>query len=322
MSPIYRTFFYTLLLCLNGALPGVGQSAPFPGRLSNPADGQADGHVRIPGTRLSIIPPAQFALTHFFTGFLKTDGSAVIQVYDLTDGDYYTDVKSFSKEQLESKGAKVLVIKPLQVDGFPGKFCYMEGDSSKRIMALIFGDSTFSTTLIGLYPDTALAIGQQIRNAYASISYRKTQVTNPFETAPFWLDTSASPFRFAQYNKPLFIYSLDGKEPAQGSPFLTVTPYPRKEGTSLQDISESLIVKEMQHGLTSPTLKNISFDSLGNYAAYEVEIDCRLGEEEGVIYQLIVASKNNTIVIEGMASSAFDENVKIFRALAHTVKIR
>jgi hypothetical protein len=189
-------------------------------------------------------------------------------------------------------------------------------------MALVFGDSTFSVTLVGLYPDTDQVAGNLIRDAYASISYDKSRVISPFETAPFQLDTTASGFRFAEYNAPMFIYSRDGKEPDEGSPFLTVTAYPRKADISLQEISENLILKDMQHGLTEPNLKNISLDPVGGYEAYEVEIYCRLGQQNGVIYQFIASSKDNTIVIEGIASSAFDGNLKAFRKLAHTIKIR
>jgi hypothetical protein len=296
---------------------GAGQNVPFPGGLMD----STDGHVRVPGTRLSMIPPEQFALTHSFTGLLKMDGTAVIQVYDLADGNFYADGLSFTKEQFEKKGAKVLVIRDIKVDGFPAKFCYMEGDSAKRILALVFGDSTFSTTLIGLYPDTATSTGQTIRDAFASISYNKSQIISPFETAPFRLDTIASPFRFAEYNKPIFIYSLDGKEPLQGKPFVTITPYPRKEGATLQDISERLIVKDMQHGLTDPDLENMSMDSVNGMEAYEVEIYCQLGGQKGVLYQFITSGNGKTIVVEGVANGAFVDNIKSFKALAHTIKI-
>ena len=140
-------------------------------------------------------------------------------------------------------------------------------------------------------------------------------------TAPFRLDTSASPFHYALYNKPLFVYSLDGKDPGQGSPFVTVTPYPRKEGATLQDISENLIIKDMQAGLSNPILSNIALDSVNGYEAYEVEIRCELGGQAGVLYQFIASTSNHTIVIEGVANSDFGKNVAAFRALAHTIRI-
>ncbi|TDW97579.1 hypothetical protein [Dinghuibacter silviterrae] len=282
----------------------------------------ADKHVQIPDTHLSLIPPTGFGLTHAFPGLLKTDGSAVIQVYDLPDGDFYTDGQSFTAANFTAKGARVLAFKTLTVAGFPAKYCYMKGDSAKRIMALIFGDSTFSTTLIGLYPDTALSVGQAIRDAYATITYQKAQVVDPFSTAPFSLDTTAASWHFALYNKPLFIYSLDGKLPAQGSPFVTVTPYPRKNGSSLQDLSENLIIKDMQAGLEEPILSNISLDSVNGYEAYEVEIHCRLGGQAGLLYQFLAATAEHTIVVEGVANDEFDKNVQAFRALAHTIHIK
>jgi hypothetical protein len=279
------------------------------------------GHVLIPGTRLYMIPPADFVLTHSFPGLLKTDGKAVIQVYDMPDGDYYEQSNSFTKDIFEAKGAKVLFFKQLTVCGFPAKYCYMRGDSAKKIMALIFGDSTFSATLIGLYPDTSLHTGDEIRDAYASIAYVKGERFNPLASAPFRLDTTVSPFRYAFYNKPLFVYTLDGNEPKQGSPFLSVTPYPRKEGSSLQEISENLLVKELQSGLSDPLLSNISLDSINGYEAYEVEVRGSLGGQQGMIYQFIVSSAGRTIVIEGVANNDFEKNVAWFKALAHTIKI-
>ena len=304
-----------LLLNLIWYIPGLGQA---------PGDVLVDSatvRVRIPGSRLSLIPPNQFFLSHDFSGLIKSDGKAVIQVYDFNEGNFYNDARSFTKVQFEGKGARVLALKSMTVSGFPARYCYMEGDSAKRIMALVFGDSSFSTTLIGLYPDTDKVSGELIRDAFASISYSKAQVVSPFETAPFFLDTAASGLRFAQYNEPLFIYTRDGKEPGEGAPFLTVTAYPRKPKVSLQELSESLLVKDMQHGVSDPDLRNMSLDSVGGYEAYEVEVYCKLGGQNGVIYQFIASAKDKTIVIEGIANNAFAENVKSFRALAHTIRI-
>ncbi len=279
-----------------------------------------EGRVVISGTRLSLIPPSGWAQSNMFPGILKEDGRSVIQVYDLPDGNFFRDGNSFTTENFQSKGAHILAFKQLKVAGFPAKFCYMQGDSAKRIMALIFGDSTFSTTLIGLYPDTALSTGQAIRDVFASIHYKKAQAIDPFRTAPFIVDSE--PWRFALYSKPLFIYSLDGKEPAPDRPFLTITPYPRKEGVSLQDVSEGLIIKDMENGLQNPILNHISLDSVNGYVAYEVEIRCELGGQTGVLYQFLASGGDYTIVIEGVANTDIESNVESFRKLAHTIRIK
>lgn len=320
MIPGFFRVCWALGCSLAWTVPGMGQVGRAP-VLGLGAD-SADGHVVISGTRLSIIPPYGWAQTHAFPGLLDSSGSSVIQVYDLPDGNFFRDGKSFSRESFQAKGAKVLSFKELKISGFPAKYCYMEGDSAKRIMALIFGDSSFSATLIGLYPDSSATTGEAIRDAYATISYKKSQVIDPFETAPFSLDTGASRFRFAMFSKPLYIYSLDGREPSEGSPFLTVTPYPRKAGVSLQDVSEGLIIKEMQNGLESPQLDNISLDSVNGCEAYEVEIHCQLGGQKGVLYQFLASKGEHTIVIEGVTNNDIENNLKSFKSLAHTIRIK
>ena len=311
---MYRGFLIGFCLCWAGsARPATPVRA---------TGGAADEVIiRVPGTRVSLAPPPHFGLTRSFRGLLRADGKAVIQIYDLWNGNFYKDGLGFTKDAFEKKGAKVLSFSTFRVDGYPARLCSMEGDSARKILALLFGDSTFSATLIGVYPDTADTTGLQIRECFASITYDKFMTVSPFETAPFQLDTSGTPLRFAAFHDPFFVYTLDGKEPGPGSPFFTVTPYPRKDSVSLQDISDDLLARAMENGLHDPVLKNISMDSLGPYEAYEVEVYGDLGDQRGVIYQLLVSAHGTTLVLEGVANGDFDENVKRFRDLARTIRI-
>src|ERR1700710_705897 len=81
-------------------------------RISNTRTSQ---HINIPGTRLFIVPPPNFAVATNFVGLQKND-KAVINVYDLVGGDFYTNAATFNKAEFEKKGIKVFEYKEFSVN--------------------------------------------------------------------------------------------------------------------------------------------------------------------------------------------------------------
>jgi len=63
-------------------------------------------HIRIPGTRLYIIPPPHFTVATSIVG-LKKGEQAAMQIFDLVGGNFYTNAATFSKFEFLSRGAKV-----------------------------------------------------------------------------------------------------------------------------------------------------------------------------------------------------------------------
>src|SRR5574337_737724 len=167
---------------------------PTPNAIKN---SKSEKHINIPGTRLFIIPPENFHTATNFTG-LQKDASTAIQVYDLIGGNYYTNAATFNKESFEAKGAKVFEYKVLSVNGYPGKFIYMQGDNNTKECSLVFGDSTFSTMLMGLYPASDESTGEEIRQAFFSIVYDIKLKPDPWTGTFFTLDDSQTRFKFVR----------------------------------------------------------------------------------------------------------------------------
>ncbi len=284
---------------------------------------KTEKHINIPGTRLYIVPPTGFTVATSFLGLQKGDNSA-FQIYDLVGGNYYTNAATFSKEAFEQKGAKVFDYKVFKVNGFPAKYIFMQGDQNANAISLVFGDTTFSTMIMAIYPSTDDKTGEQIQNAIKTIYYDKNLKIDPFATASFTLDETKSIFKFSKSTSGMFMYSIGGvdKQSFNDEPFITVTTIPKDPSMNAKSISEMMVSSLEQYGLAEKDLKNISTSNVNGQSAYEVEVYGLMEGENSLIYQLIVTGQDKAIAIQGIVKSDFDNNLREIKNLAKTIKLK
>jgi len=309
-----------LSIALFFCMAACGQS---PGNKINPniTNTRTKQHINIPGTRLFIIPPQDFKIATTFVGLQK--GDAMLNVYDLVGGNFYTNAATFSKEAFEKQGAKVFDYQEIKVNGYPAKYISMQGDLAAKTYAIVFGDTTFSTMIMAAYPVTDEAAGKQIIGSLNTIFYDKQKKIDPFETALFSLDDNNSRFKFFQFNANLYLYTIDGLDNKNtDNPFLIVTQMPMDNTLTTKSIAEMMIAKSEQYGLTNPQVKNISTDELNGYDAYETIVYGDMKGKPASIYLLVVGKGDRAIVIEGMAKSDLEANIQGFKKLSHTIRLK
>lgn len=72
-----------------------------------------------PGGRIGLAPPAGFALSDRFSGFVDAEGNASILIIE-APAPLFAQISGASNEQMASKGITVAARRPLPVDGAPG----------------------------------------------------------------------------------------------------------------------------------------------------------------------------------------------------------
>lgn len=308
----------TLLTCI--ALSARGQTKTEKKDIDNV---KPDKHINIPGSRLYLVPPAGFKISTSFLGLQKGDNSA-IQIYDLVGGNYYTNAATFSKEAFEQKGAKVFEYKEFKVNGFPAKYIFMQGDQNAKAISIVFGDTTFSTMIMAIYPSIDDKTGEQIQSAIKTIYYDKNLKIDPFATAAFTLDESKSIFKFSKSASGIFMYSIGGgdKQSFNDEPFITVTTMPKDPTMNAKSISEMLVASLEKYGLTDKEFKNISTANVNGQLAYEVEVYGKMKGKSSLIYMLIITGQDKAIAIQGIVKSDFDSNLREIKNLAKTIKLK
>ena len=279
-------------------------------------------HINIPGTRLFIIPPPGFKIATSFNGLQKDDDKAVIQVLDIIEGSFYTNAATFSKETFEQKGIKVYDYKEFKINGYPAKYAYVQGDLNQKAIELVFGDSTFATMLMAIYPSEDKKTEQQIKRSLKTIYYDKNFKIAPLQTAPFVLDDSKSIFKFSMFSAGMYIYTIGGKDTDDSASFVMVISIPRDTNMQAQNISLMMLSNVEKYGFTVKKIKNISTLNLNGQQAYEAEISGEMKGKKVLIYQLIVMGQDKVVIITGNITSDFTNNLREIKKLAKTIKLR
>jgi hypothetical protein len=190
--------------------------------------------------------------------------------------------------------------------------------------AVVFGDSSFSTMIVADYPVADWATGKGIINSLNTIWYDKSKKIDPFETANFSLDDKVSKFKFLEYNANVYIYSVDGIENKEdkNAPMIVVTQFPKDNSMTVKNIGDMMLAKMQKYGLTTPEIKKASTPQINGYETYETEVYGQMEGKSSLLYYCVVAKGDKAIVVQGIAKKDFESNLKEFKKLASTIKVK
>jgi hypothetical protein len=277
--------------------------------------------INIPGTRLFIPPPPGFHIASNFVGL--QNGDNVIQVYELVGGSYFTNGASFTKEEFEKKGVTVISYKEITVDGFPARFIYMENKPNTGSYAIVFGDSTFSVLLMGVFPATDVGMGAQIKQAILNLSYNKQFVADIWATAAFKLDDSKSKFKFAKAAGGAYIYSIGGAtDIGDDGSMVIASMLPISGGETPKMAATTMLDGLRSNGFTDINIKHEKADKVNGYDAYEAQVYSKLKGANVLVYQLAIVKGDKAVVIQGVAKKDYESMLREFKLLAKTVKLK
>ncbi|MBC9929402.1 hypothetical protein [Chitinophaga qingshengii] len=280
-------------------------------------------HIHVPGTRLYIIPPPGYKIATNFIG-LQHKEHGMINVYDLPGGNFYTNAATFSKDGFAQKGATVFDYQELNINGYPAKFVAAQGALTHKTLALVFGDTTFSTSLIAVYPAENNAAGKELLASLKTIWYDPGQTVDPFETANFTLDTRQSPFRFFKYAANLYIYTVNGADTQADpdGPMVMVTQFPNDNTATPKDIAGMMVGKLRQFGLTNPVTRQEDSTRINNYNAYQVEVTGQMKDKPMMAYCCVVVKGNQAVVLQGISKKDLEQDLQAFKKLSATIQVK
>lgn len=279
------------------------------------------GYVRVPATRVLLLPPAGFGTAPGFVGLRR--GNDAVQVYNLPATSYYANAASFGPAKIMARGGKVLADEALQVQGYPARLIWAEPQPARRAYQLAFGDSTFAVLLTTTpYPAADTATGAALRRALLSARYDVGTAPDPFARLSFTLDNKASRFTFARQMGNQLVYTLAGSrtEPLGNEPVVTVIPMPFSSAMTAADVAQDLVTTLRQYGLTEYTVRRAATTHPHELESYEVEAYGKLRGQKVLIFQQVTVLRNTAIALEGIARDDYEANLAEFRKLAHSIQ--
>lgn len=309
----------SLILLLN--LTAFGQETEV-STTKNIITQKTKNHIRIPGTRLFIVIPKGFILSDLFLG-IQMGEKSYMQVFDLDGGNFYSNSRSISKENLQAKGLKVYDYAEFQFNNYPAKFASVQAADSYRSHQLIFGDSTFSVMLIGLFDENEQETGNRLKQAMLSSYYDASLKIDPFEIAKFTIDESVTRYKFYQYSSNLYNYTQEGKKNENRfSPAVIITQLPCLEGSTFETI-----IEESVNGLKQNTFIQTGVDLahekiINGEKGFEKILRGYLNRKKVKLYYSVLKNKNLYIIFLGISYAEDESDLTDFKTLAQTLKLK
>lgn len=285
---------------------------------------QNNNYVNIKGTRLSIIPPKGFVAAENFIG-LKKDETSGIQIMDLVGGNFDTNTATYTKATFEKKGITVLEFEELKVDGFKAKFSHLKVTDGSESVQLVFGDSTFSVMVIGLFPTSSREeLFSEIKKAFLKIKYDKNLIIDPFASSAFKVEKNESKFKYAKASANMFMFSENGidKKSYDDEPMVMITSLPFDESMTKEKLFEDLVNGLIEQGFVKKETKNLSKKNINGYDTIEVECYFEHKSVPKLAFMTILIKNNKAIIFYGMAQTNFQENINEFKKLSNKLTIK
>lgn len=284
---------------------------------------QTKAHVNISGTRLFMVPQKGYEVKSNFVGLAKGDESAIM-VMELIGGNFYTNTASMSPTSFDEKGMKTLDYKELTVNGYPAILLHADNMVDRKMYMLAFGDTTFSTLLMGQYLRDQPELGKEVLKMLLTVTYDTGLQIDPLALAPFTLDTADTRFGFAKYTANMYTYTIGGiDKPEYGDePLLMVLVFPREGMMTSKGITDGLQESFRQNGFSDMDFPVYEYTEVNGDSAFEAEGTAMLNGSKALLYTLVVRHGDKFVVLQAIARSDVEASRVEFRKLAHSIRFK
>ena len=264
--------------------------------------------VRVPGTNVSLQPPAGFAPADNFPGFQNPEQQASIMVTQMP-APFAEVTKAMNKETLATRGMTLLSSSSEKVDGRDALLLHVAqaaaGVEYLKWM-LVTGDPTTTFMIVGTFPKSAEGeASAAIRTAVLTTSIELRGPDNPFEGLQFRI-TPTPALKIASRVSNMLILTESGMAGtvAPGDPVYIVGSSIGPAGSAdLKAFSEARARQtEQVTDLKNLTGRDIT---LGGLAAYELVADATGVKSETPVrlYQVIAPDGDGYFIVQAFVGT-------------------
>ena len=264
--------------------------------------------VRVPGTNVSLEPPAGFSPARQYPGFEQMSGQASIMVTELP-GSAADMLRAMTGEALATRGLILMTAHDQEVSGHPARLLNIRqrtinGDALKWM--LITGDRATTIMIVGTYPAAGSpSTGSAIQQSLLTTAWGTTTAVNTFEGLPFRVTPTAR-LKLANRVSNMLTFTESG---TMGSPGSTEALYLVGHSIGQGDLRDLQAFSETRARQTTLTT------GVGNFAgrvvqvdgldAYELEADA-LDSRSGLplrLYQVIIPDGTGYFIAQGVSGA-------------------
>lgn len=289
---------YLILICISGLI--VSSCADKRPELTNIQSKKTYAHLNLAGTRLFIIPPAEFTVADDFIGLIR-DRHCSIRFLE-SKGEKIRNVFSVYNEAAFTKqGKEILDAKKIQVNQYPGKLFVIKGESkNSEILYLLFGDNSFSVLITAEYPTVEKKTREEIYTALKSLYYDRDLSAAPSTLSAY--SFSGNAYKFCERSGQFDVYTTTGdlKDNRSEEPLIMVSTLNYSENVDLEKVAELNSFGMKQQGAKSIEPSEISTEPVNGYKTLSRKISFTINGIHKTTYQAFVQKDDKIVLVQGI----------------------
>ena len=284
--------------------------------------GQTDKHVKIAGTKCSIIPPNGFVAATNFNGFQNAETGSSIMINELP-APYQQIVDGFTSEALKARGMTLINKQTIDFNNSKAtlfKVTQTAGGTTYLKQILMFGAGNGTVMVNGIYPEASQGTESKITEALLSTVYNTSQDDNPLEAASFTINVEGTEFKATKFMSGSLLYTTDGKIPTDKPTLIVGTSLAKVPAANQKQYAQQRL-KQLPRGELS-VIKEINEITIDNLNGYEIVADGKTADNNPeLVYQVMLFNdQGDYYIILGKAKENIDNNLRTYKKVARTFK--
>ena len=280
-------------------------------------------HVKVPGTKVSLAPPAGLKPSSQFPGFEDEETGASITIAELP-GPYSVMAEGLTKGGLAAKGMSLLSRKDISLNGRPGILLHLRQKiSSVDVLKWIVATGNEKETIFiaGAFPEQAKARwSSEMERSVLSAQLDAEPGADPLAGLSFTFSDDPS-LKVAMRFPSKVILTEDGDMQGAGPLFIVSSSPSEAIIPDVNKFAKELMQTAQVSGITFKKQSDVTIAGLpGNEILAEAKWK-DTPNEAVIIYQVLLLDKKNYFLIQGFASRGEQEKyLAVFARIAQSFR--
>ncbi|HKQ78819.1 MAG TPA: hypothetical protein VJ810_34290 [Blastocatellia bacterium] len=283
--------------------------------------------VKVPGTKVSIIPPSGLTPSEQFPGFGDEATMSSILITELP-APYTVFAKGFTEEALATKGMRLLTRKEISLDGRPGILMHLsqeaQGLAFLKWMVVTGNEKETALITATFLEEKKSRWNSEMEKSVLSVQWEGEAKIDPLAGLNFSYNDDQS-LKFARRITNMVILTKDGAMPGKptNDPFFIIGS--SISGAEIPDVKKFAEGRLMQiEQVSAAVIKNHSDVTLAGLPGSEIIAEAQWKDSPDakmMVYQVLLIDEKNYFIMQGFAPQEEREKyLAIFNRIAQSFR--
>ena len=257
---------------------------------------------------------------------LQKNNNQYIQFVEIPNQDFSSTIQKMINKlkQIEAQGGKLKLEKEFKLGEYDA-FIVLAPQGNEEQIVCVFGDNTFSAMVMGIYPNDN-DIRKEVVDMVLTTDLKKDLNVNLDEQLNYNIKLNQTLYQLSSVNGNIGIYTIKGEqltnEDWQKNHFLvSILPIPKN--FDLKQYSDNMITKLGQNYFKEKRIDiEIIDENKINQQNIEVEMKGKTINNEILLYQYMKLTSDGLIQFIGFAFENKEQQIKVFKEISKSIKIK